>query len=121
MGYYRATYSFGTTGNKTLVLDLGGTPIGCRITAGPRNNTTESSELFCSGGSDGTNTHCITTAPGFSKKWPYTAESSYLFAVYSNSTTKVLSGTFTSFGDDELNINVDAANANYPIIVEVWN
>jgi hypothetical protein len=105
-----------------LSTPLGGaTPIGCRITAGPRLNTTETSELWAQGGSDGTRTHCIATCPGFSKKWPYTSESNYIIAIYSNSSTKVLSGTFTGFTTDEVDINIDVANSNYQVIVEAWS
>lgn len=124
MAYWRGTVSFGTTGNKTCIVDLGGaTPIGCRFTGGPRLNTTESSELWAQGGSDGTRTHAVATAPGFSKKWPYTSESNYVIAIYSNSSTKVFSATMqgTPFGSDEVYINVDTANSNYQLILEAWS
>lgn len=122
MAYYRASTSFGSTGNKTLTLDLGGdTPIGVRITMGARLNTTETSEIFAIGGTDGTRVHCHAIAPGFSKKWPYSGESSYLIAHYSSSSTKVFSATYVSWAADELVINVDTANANYQLIVEAWS
>lgn len=123
MAYHRGTVSYGTTGNKSISLsNLGGaTPIGARITMGARLNTTETSALFSQGGSDGTRTHCVSTAPSFTKKWPYSGESDYIIAHYSNSTTKVFSATFVSFGTDELVINVDVANSNYQLIVEAWS
>lgn len=122
MAYYRAAFSYGTTGSKTLALTLGGaTPVGARITMGARLNTTETSAIFSQGGTDGTNTHCISTAPSFTKKWPYTAESSYIIAHYSNSTTKVFSATFTSFAANQMTINVDVADANYQLLVEAWS
>jgi len=122
MAYYTATYSFGSTGLKTLILDLGGaTPKGLRITMGPRNNTTESVQLLSVGMTDGTNTHCIATCPSFSKKWPYTSQPNYLIAHHSASGTKVFSATFDSWSADEAVINVDTANANYPLLVEAWS
>lgn len=121
MGYYRATYSFGSTGAKSLVLGLGGTPIGCRVTMGARLNTTETQPIFSQGGTDGTRTHCMAHAPGVSKKWPYTGESNYLIAHYNTAGTKVFSATFTSFSSDQIDINVDVANANYQLIVEAWS
>lgn len=121
MAYYRASFSFGTTGSKTLTLPLGGvTPVGLRVTGGPRLNTTESSALLAQGGTDGTRTHCFTTAPGFTKRWPYTGEPNYLLSLHSSAATKVLSFTFTSWTTDQATINVDVANANYPVVIEAW-
>lgn len=122
MAYYRATFSYGTTGSKNLSTPLGGaTPIGARITMGARVNTTETGAIFSQGGTDGTRTHCISTAPSFTKKWPYTAESNYIIAHHNTAGTKVFSATFTSFAADQMTINVDVADANYQLIVEVWS
>lgn len=125
MGYYCASYSFGSTGEKTLVLDLGGTPIGCRITMGARQNTTETSPVGSTGMSDGTNTYCFASASGVAKRWPYTAESSYVAVGYSAAGVKKVSAKPSTvnpfFGDDELCLNVDLADSNYPMVVEVWN
>lgn len=120
--YYRATYSFGSTGAKFLSVDLGGdTPIGCRITGGPRANTTETAEIWSQGGSDGTRTHCVTTGPGFAKKWPYTSDPDYIIACYSVGGTKELSGTFDGFDIDEVDITIDDHNSQYQVIVEAWS
>lgn len=122
MGYFRGTFSYGSTGNKTLSTPLGGaTPIGARITMGARINTTETSALFSQGGTDGTRTHCTATAPSFTKKWPYTAESNYIIAHHSSSANKVFSATYVSWAADELVINVDDFDSNYQLQVEVWS
>lgn len=120
--YYRASFSFGTTGNKSLYVDLGGAiPKGYRITMGARLNTTETQPIFSQGGSDGTRTHCFSTAPGLSKRWPYTGESNYVIAHHSTAGAKVLSGTHVGLSSDQIDINLDAANSNYPAIVEAWD
>lgn len=122
MSYYRAAFSYGSTGSKSLSLTLGGaTPIGARITMGARVNTTETGAIFSQGGTDGTNVHCISTAPGFTKKWPYTAESNYIIAHHNVAGTKVFSATFTSFAANNMTINVDVADSNYQLLVEAWS
>lgn len=122
MKYLVGTVSYGTTGNKTLVLDDldGATPFAVRVTVGARLNTTESSDFETKGFTDGTTTVCHSHAPSFAKKWPYSGQSNYLFALYTNSTTKAVSGTFVSWDVDELTINIDQANANHQICFEVW-
>lgn len=125
MGYYTATYSFGTTGEKSLVLGLGGTPTWVRITMGARLNTTESGAIFSQGSSDGTRTHCFAIAPGMAKKWPYSGESNYVAVAYSSAGVKKFSATLSSvnppFASDTLNLNVDLADSNYQLKVEVGN
>lgn len=123
MGYYTGSASFGTTGNKTLVLDLGGTPTWVRATMGARANTTETAAIFSQGMSDGTNTNSYAIGPSVSKKWGYTSEPTYLIAGYNSSGTKIFSATLqgSPFGDDELYINVDTANSSYSITFEVGN
>lgn len=121
MEYYRASFSFGSNGLKSLVVNLNGaTPKGYRITAGARLNTTEAQPIFAQGGSDGTRKHCFAHAPGVSKRWPYAGEPDYVIAHYNTVGAKVLSATHDSVGPDLVKINFDASNANYPLVVEAW-
>lgn len=121
MGYFCGSTSQGSTGNKTLSLPLsGGTPYAVRATMGARLNTTETNNRKSEGFTDGTRTKCISNVDGKTKNHPYTAESDYLIEHYSASGTKVFSCTFVSWTVDELVINVDDADSNYQLFLEVW-
>ena len=125
MGYWTGSVSFGSTGEKAVVLDLGGVPTWVRITMGARSNTTESGEIFSYGTSDGERTHCFASWPGGSKRWPYTSEPNYVGVGYSSGGVKKvsvkLSDTETPFEDDQLNLCCDVADANYPLKIECGN
>src|SRR5262245_2264370 len=111
MIYLVGTVSYSTTGNKVISLDdlNGATPFAVQITVGARLNTTETSEFETKGSTDGATTVCHSFAPSFSKRWPHSGQTSYLFALYTNSTTKVVSGTRVGWDVDELTLNLDAA------------
>ena len=124
--YYTGTYSFGSTGEKQLVVDLGGdTPVGIRCIFGARANTTENNSIGSIGSSDGTRTHCYALAPGVSKKWPYTAEENYVAVAYSTGNTKQVSlkasVTDPIFEPDQVNLYCDDSNSNYQMKLEAWS
>lgn len=124
--YYTGTASFGSTGEKQLVIDLGGdTPVGIRCTFGARQNTTENNSVGSYGSSDGTRTHCFAFGPGVSKKWPFTAEDNYVAVAYSTSNTKQVSLKASVanpiFQADQVNLYCDVANSNYPMKLEAWS
>ena len=113
------TYSWGSTGSKTLILDLDGEiPNDIEVIAGPRTNTTETSGLLSIGTSSVTNTYCVAITPTMSKRFPYSAGAAYLFAVHDATNTKVLSGTLTSVDVDEVVVNVDTNTSGYGIILK---
>lgn len=120
MSHNVGSASFGTTGNKTVLLPVSFTPTWVRATMGARANTTESGAVFSTGFFDGTFRNSHAMAPGVSKRWPYTGEPSYLIVGYSSSGTKVFSATMQAvpFGAGELYINVDLANSSYPVTFE---
>lgn len=120
MSHKVGSASFGTTGNKTVLLPVTFTPTWVRATMGARANTTESGSMFSTGFFDGTNRACHATAPGVSKRWPYVGETSYLIVGYNSSGTKVFSASMQAvpFGVGELYINVDVANSSYPVTFE---
>ena len=128
MGYSVGNASFGTTGNKTVITGLSGTPTWARCTMGARANTTETGAIFSYGVYDGVvSPKCKVIAPGVAKAWPYTAESNYVIVGYSAAGAKVFSATMqaTPFGNTggtgEVYINVDVANSSYPVTFEVGN
>lgn len=121
MGYVAGSTSQGSTGNKIIVLPLdGGTPYAVRCSMGARFNTIESNIRKSEGFTDGERTKCISNVNSKTKNHPHSGDSDYLIEHYSSSTTKVFSATFVSWDADELVINVDDADANYQLFLEVW-
>lgn len=124
--YFAATYSFGSTGEKTLVVDLDGeTPTWVRITMGARLNTTETGAVQSYGVSDGVADYCRAIWPGGSKAWPYSSEAQYIGVAYSSAGVKKVSAKRSVanplFDADEINLYVDVADANYQMLVECGN
>lgn len=121
MGYFAGSTSQGSTGNKTLSLPLGGgTPYAVRATMAARLNTSETNIRKSEGFTDGTRTKCTSIVDGKTKNHPHSGDSDYLIEHYSASGTKVFSCTFVSWSSDEVVINVDDADSNYQLFLEVW-
>ena len=119
--YLSGAVSYGSTGNKTISLPLsGGTPYAVRASMGARFNTTETNIRYSEGFTDGNYTTCKSIVNSFTKNYPYTGQPNYLIAHHSASGTKAFSATFVSWDVDELVINVDDADANYQMFLEVW-
>lgn len=112
------SFSFGSTGSKQLLHNLGTVPKTIISTMGARFNATETAPIYSEGKTDLTRVKCRIVAPGISKAWPYTGEPNYFFVGYSAAGTKVISGTFTSVDATYLFVNVDYAvadAANYQV------
>lgn len=121
MGYVAGAVSYGSTGNKTISLPLdGGTPYAVRVSMGSRLNTSETNIRYSEGFTDGSYVTCKSVVNSLTRNYPKSGESDYLIAHFSSSTNKVVSATFVSWDVDELVINVDDADANYQLFLEVW-
>lgn len=121
MGYFCGSTSQGSTGNKILSLPLdGGTPYAVRASMGARLNTSESNIRKSEGFTDGERTKCISNVNSLTKNHPHSGDSDYLIEHFSASGTKVFSCTFVDWDVDELTINVDDADSNYQLFLEVW-
>lgn len=127
MGKYSCgTVSFGSNGEKMIIVDLDGeTPIGIRLRSRARANTTEAGEIDGEGTFDGTNSTAEAIWPGGSKAWPYTAEPSYCGVTYSAAGAKKVSAKPSTvnppFEPDQVNLNVDAHDSSYPMVLEAWS
>lgn len=105
----------GSAGNKTIVHGHPTTPTKITAIVGARLNTTETKDMSSWGITDLTNTICHSVAPSFSKRWPYSGETSYQIALYSASTTKVLSFSPVSIDSSDFVVNADVTNSSYPV------
>lgn len=120
MAYYATTISHGSTGTKTVT--PGFQPQRAKITVGSQFGSTDSVTHMSSGWTDGTNQFYHSLFADGTGRQTISGSNKLVshFERVSGSITSVLDATFNSFTATQFKYNVNTANANYQLYVEVW-
>lgn len=121
MSYYRALTTFDVTGLRTI--NAGFVPTGYRITCGQKFGVTDTVDHVFIGGSDGTRQHVVGSFHDSTGRQTFTESGKVITQKerVGGVITEVLAASHDSFQANGPRVNVTTANANYQVVVEVWN
>lgn len=120
MNYYAGTISHGSTGIKTIT--CGFQPVSAKITVSAQFSTTDSVLHKSEGWTNGTNQFYNTIFSDATGRQTISGSSKMVshYDRVAGTITEVVNVTFNSFTATQFKYNVNTANANYQLFVEVW-
>lgn len=125
MGFVAGQITLGSTGTTNIAHGLGATPIGARFTVTKGSGVDNDEACFSVGVTDGSYErvdaqYSANGNPGVARNITSTSK---CVATYrdTGSISEVLGASFDSWDSTYLTLDVDNANSNYSVRLEIWS
>lgn len=122
MGAEVGSFTAGSTGNKTLLLNTGSTPQLVKFWVGNRSSTNETDIRFSTGTADfvNSNQYAIATFAGTNKGTRSSNSKCIMHYIDSGGATLKVQGSMVSASGGQFVVNMDTVDASYTIYFEAY-